>query len=211
MKLYFKLKYYLLRIYLIPRCYGSKKNNLTIGSLKLSGLSYIFFSKTSIHNKIQIGHNVTAKNLAIVFTGDNNTLIIADNVTWSGQILIHCSNRTVKIGQNSRALNVYLVARDKNITIGENCLFSRGIEIRATDVHKIYDKDSHELLNKSKEVYIGDNVWVAAKVTISKGSYIPNWSVIGANSFVNSAFKLENTIIAGIPAKIVKKNIYWKR
>ena len=210
-KVWLKTKYYLLFLYLSPKIYGKSQNSLKVGSLSLLRWSYIKFENNASNNKVIIGKNVIGRNLSIVFRGNNNTLVIEDNVKWSGHILFHCTNRTVHIGKNSTAKNVYILARENDVFIGENCMFSRGIEVRATDVHKIYDINTNEQLNKPSDVVIGNHVWVAAKVTISKGALIANGSVIGANSFVNKKFTQSNCVIAGSPAKIVRKNIRWKR
>lgn len=209
--IYYFVRYYLLLLYLTPKIYGKNKNSLQVGQLLLKGRSYIKFEKKSSHNKVIIGDNVTFKSLRVIFRGNYNTLVIEDNVNWGGDILIHDNNRTVRIGKNSTSKNVYLLSRDNDVSIGENCMFSRGIEIRATDVHKIYDLQSNKQLNKPSDVVIGNYVWVAAKVTISKGALIADGSVVGANSFVNKKFTQSNCVIAGSPAKIVKESIRWKR
>ncbi len=138
-------------------------------------------------------------------------MIIGDDVRWSGYILIVGNNRQVIIGDRSTANGVYLMARDADISIGHDCMLSREIEIRSTDVHKIYDLDTDERLNKAGDVYISNHVWIAARTIISKGVKIPGNSVVGAASFVNKGFDEENVVIAGTPAKIVKRNIRWER
>lgn len=47
--------------------------------------------------------------------------------------------------------------------------------------------------------------------TILKGAVIPKGCVIGANSNVVSGFTEKNCIIAGNPARIVKKHITWEK
>lgn len=41
------------------------------------------------------------------------------------------------------------------------------------------------------------------------GSVIPDNSVVGTNALVTKHFEEKNILIAGSPAKIVKKNIKW--
>ncbi len=90
-------------------------------------------------------------------------------------------------------------------------MFSREVEIRSTDVHKIYCLDSGELLNPASPISIADRVWLAARTIVSKGAMIPSGCVVGAGAFVNKQFTQKNAIIAGIPAKVVKSNIRWQR
>lgn len=55
-----------------------------------------------------------------------------------------------------------------------------------------------------KAPQIGDNVYLAPGVKIFGDITIPNNTAIGANSVVNKSFKEENTLIAGVPAKVIK-------
>lgn len=120
-------------------------------------------------------------------------------------------NREVIIGDNSTSGSTYILSRHANVYIGQDCMLSREIEIRSSDVHKIYDKDTNKRINHASDVIIADNVWIAARFIISKGSTIPKGSVIGAASFVNKMFNEEHCVIAGSPAKVVKRNIRWER
>ncbi|WP_147408739.1 hypothetical protein [Kushneria sinocarnis] len=80
------------------------------------------------------------------------------------------------------------MAREKDVTIGSDCMFSREIEIRSTDVNKIYEWDNDNRLNLPADVVIGDKVWIGARVFVSEGVFIPAECVIGACSFVNKSF-----------------------
>ncbi|MCA0152998.1 serine O-acetyltransferase [Winogradskyella vincentii] len=50
---------------------------------------------------------------------------------------------------------------------------------------------------------LGDNVYIAPGAKIFGNIKIPNNTAIGANAVVNKSFEKENTIIAGIPAKVL--------
>jgi len=51
---------------------------------------------------------------------------------------------------------------------------------------------------------IGDNVYVAPGAKVFGDISIASNSVIGANSVVNRSFEQENTLIAGVPARVIK-------
>jgi acetyltransferase-like isoleucine patch superfamily enzyme len=53
-------------------------------------------------------------------------------------------------------------------------------------------------------VFIGDNVWIGAKATITKGVKIGNNCVVGANSVVTCDVPA-NSVVVGAPARVVRK------
>jgi serine O-acetyltransferase len=50
---------------------------------------------------------------------------------------------------------------------------------------------------------LGDNVYIAPGAKIYGNIKIPSNTAIGANAVVNKSFEKENTIIAGVPAKVI--------
>lgn len=58
----------------------------------------------------------------------------------------------------------------------------------------------------SKPVKIGNNVWIGDNVCIMPGVTLGNNVIVGANAVVTKSFP-ENTVIAGVPAKVIKKLI----
>jgi serine O-acetyltransferase len=52
---------------------------------------------------------------------------------------------------------------------------------------------------------LGNNIYIAPGVKIFGPISIPDNTAFGANSVVNKSFVKENTLIAGIPAKVIKE------
>lgn len=44
---------------------------------------------------------------------------------------------------------------------------------------------------------------------ILKGTIIPSNTIVGAGALLTKSYEEENTIIAGAPAQIVKRNVFW--
>jgi len=97
-----------------------------------------------------------------------------------------------------------------SIIIGEDCMFSSNIAITSGDSHSIIDMEGKRI-NFSKDIFIGDHVWVGNRVMIMKDTNIPSHTIIGAGSLVNKKFEFQYTALAGIPAKVIKENVDWKR
>ncbi|MFT5760534.1 MAG: acetyltransferase-like isoleucine patch superfamily enzyme, partial [Alteromonadaceae bacterium] len=73
------------------------------------------------------------------------------------------------------------------------------------------DMATNKAINLPKNVHIGDRVWVSEDVSFLKGAQIASDCVVGSRAVVTKAFSQPNCVIAGFPAKVVKKNIRWDR
>ena len=66
-------------------------------------------------------------------------------------------------------------------------------------------------INFAKSIEIGKHVWIGKDSKIGKNVKIADNSIVGWGSIVTKEFNEPNVIIAGIPAKIVKRGINWDR
>lgn len=116
-------------------------------------------------------------------------IIIGDNTTFSGES--------------------HIVAR-KMIKFGDDCTVSWNTQIMDTDSHLLFSNGVR--INPDKEVLIGNHVWICSHTIISKGVTIPDECVVACGSIItrNSDMK-SNSIIAGLPVKIIKSDVKWER
>lgn len=77
--------------------------------------------------------------------------------------------------------------------IGENCVIGTGVSIVGSKKHPDVPK-------------IGNNVWVGTGARIIGPVVVGNNVVIGANAVVNKSIP-DNTLVGGVPARILKENI----
>ena len=96
----------------------------------------------------------------------------------------------------------------ERIKIGNKCAIGRNVMIMDFDAHKIIYRDGNS--NKITEpVIIEDNVWIGAGATILKGVTIGKGAVVGAGAVVTRDVP-QNTIVAGSPATIIKRDVIWE-
>lgn len=100
------------------------------------------------------------------------------------------------------------------IEFGNSCLLSWEVLIMDTDFHEIHSIKAGNQINIDKEIAIGDNCWIGCRSLILKGAILPNNTIVAANSLIGNSKNLQisvNSIIGGIPAKVLKENVLWKK
>ncbi|MBB3149756.1 acetyltransferase-like isoleucine patch superfamily enzyme [Phyllobacterium trifolii] len=165
-----------------------------------------------VGNRIEIEDDCVIKGSKLTVTSDNNTIILRRGVRFKGAIIQKISpNNLVEIGEDSTFGHANFIAGEgTSIRVGARCMFSWGIEIRSTDSHAIFDHQNLRI-NSAADITVGSDVWVGAKSTILKGSFIPNGCVVAIASVVTKRFEKENAILAGAPARIIREGVRWER
>lgn len=118
---------------------------------------------------------------------------------------IDIGNRVVING-----VTLYLQEDNSHVSIGDDSQLSWGIDIWCTDAHTITNLEG-EPINFAKSIEIGKHVWIGKDVKVGKNTKISDNSIVGWGSIVTKEFNETNVIIAGSPAKIVKREINWDR
>jgi len=173
----------------------------------------VFLGKgCQINNKQNIifGDNITIENNVYIDGYAKNKLFFGNNVKIGAYSLVSCTSHLSKYGEG--------------ISIGNNSAFGRFTEFGAAGGIQIgndviagsyisFHSENHNFEDRStlireqgvtsRGIKIGNNVWIGAKVTFLDGSIIGNNCVVAAGAVVNGFFH-DNTVIGGVPAKIIK-------
>lgn len=162
---------------------------------------------------ISIAPHARIENYSIKIFGNNNKIILGEHCQMKdGEFWIEDDNNEIIIGSETtiECKTQLACIEGCKIIIGKDCMFSSEIVVRTGDSHSIVNFDKIRI-NKSADVKIGDHCWIGHRVMLMKGCEIPPTTIIGAGAIVNKKFEHQNTIIAGIPARVVKRNVNWLR
>lgn len=119
----------------------------------------------------------------------------------------------IQVGENTMFNGVCVVAYE-SVVIGKNCQIASSTLIADTDFHPVDPAEREKQVSgqpysfgavKKKPIVLGDNVWVGWNSTILKGVTIGDNSIVAAGSVVLAGDYPANALIAGNPAKVVKR------
>lgn len=171
-------------------------------------LSFFFrlVYKVRYGSKVIFGKRVIV-NHRFKFSGKGRAYIGDDVNLWAfeekNRFATFSQNAVIRIGAGTR-LNGVLIQAGEKIVIGENCTIGSAI-IMDNDFHSInyINRNNKDFIHK-KPVIIGDRVWLGGQCVILKGVKLGNEAVVGFRSVVTKNVP-EKVVVAGNPAKIVKK------
>ena len=148
----------------------------------------------------------------IQIMGTGCVVEIGAHCDLTGVIRIHEGvTGRVTIGSHTTATGVAIeLHEDGEVKIGHDCMFSYDVRLDTSDVHPIFDRITGDRLNPPRPVEIGDHVWLGARVILLKGARIGDGAVVGAGSVVKGKVP-PGVIVSGAPAKIVRRDIEWRR
>ena len=115
---------------------------------------------------------------------------------------------SLSIGNNLRVTAETTIICHKEISLGDDLLMSWEIQIMDTDFHQIIQAGTH--INPNDSVQIGNHVWINSRALILKGTVVAEGCVVAAGALLNQKYLEPNSIIGGIPARILRKDITWK-
>ena len=122
---------------------------------------------------------------------------INPNSTILGGDKIKFDTSSLNVFQNS---GCYFQAFE-TISIGKNCWIAKNVGI-ITANHDLKNPDLHSI---GKKVIIGDKCWIGMNSVILPGVILGENTIVGAGSVVTKSFEKGHCVIAGNPAKIIKK------
>lgn len=149
--------------------------------------------------------------------GGSRAISIGEDTVIQGNCVLGCWIRygddaftpSMTIGNSCNIGEHTHISAINRISIGDGLLTGRYVYI-GDNSHGGFSVEEAEIppikrkLQSKGEIVIGNNVWIGDKVTILGGVHIGDNVIIGANSVVTKDVP-SNTIVAGIPAKIIKQ------
>lgn len=180
-------------IYPTPYCVFDidKQARIELNGSLVVGTSPFKHSKVETRIKMQKGAKmVIGSNYAFGYGSD---VEIFPNAYFESKGGLPTNSFTTIICQEKIVIG-YMVACGRNVTLRDN----NGGHLISINGYR-----------NSMPIIIGDHVWLTQSVTIMSGVKIGDGTIISAGTLVNSSFPAR-CVVGGSPAKITKRDVYWK-
>lgn len=199
-------------IYNLRNGFWKKGLKVTIGTNVL--ISGIRIKQNGKNNKLYIGNGVRIRKCTIHVYGDNNIIYIGNNCSLCGtNFYAEDGNNEIHIDDGSTTTGKVdmSVIEGTRIRIGKDCMISSKIYIATGDGHSVCDMQGKRT-NVSKDIIIGNHVWIGTRTIIGKGVRLGDNAIVAAGSVCTSSREETcNAIIGGNPASVLKNHVNWNR
>lgn len=135
-------------------------------------------------------------------------LIVGKGVQMARGTRIVISKGKMQIGQNFWCNGDCYFNCTTNIIIGNDNMYGWSISFNTSDGHYIYENGQQKPMEG--DITIGNHVWIASHCIIGKNTIVADGSLVSQHSLLSKAYNTSNSLIGGIPAKILKENYSWK-
>lgn len=176
-------------------------------SIKLLFYGKISFSKVGkvkirVKRLFSFGKNIFPEKSSLIMM-NNSTINVDKFVIGSGSNVFIGDGAILNLGTGyiDRRATIYCY---KNINIGDDVMIAEDVMIRDSNNHSI----QYDGYVKDAPVTIGNHVWIGARATILSGVTIGDDAVVAAGAVVTKDVPA-NTLVGGVPAKIIKEKISW--
>ena len=167
--------------------------------VKFFNISRIHFGK---YLKLGDGVLISAVGKEGVLMGNNVSIGAYSRVIVSTSF--NDLGKFIRIGNNVGIGEYAYLGGTGGLEIADNCIIGQYLSCHPENhnYENIDELIKDQGVNK-KGIKIGPNCWIGSKVTILDSVEIGQGSIIAAGSVVNKSFP-ENSIIGGVPAKLLK-------
>ena len=155
-------------------------------------------SKCSIQSGFYVRQHLFCQSRLTIKLAGNNKIGHNSDIQGSGEI---------SFGKGSFCGAFCIFGVNEKIVIGKKVMISQCVSIRDSD-HVFSDINSPMVDQGlvTSAVVIEDNVWIGHGVTILKGVHIGAGAIIAAGAVVNKDVE-KNTIVGGVPARVISRRV----
>lgn len=184
---------------------------IVYGRLQTTGLSGTLKIQAPVtHRMIKWGLNVDkfAASKGAALLDLQGTLVFNGPALLSADCTVNVGkNATLVMGKYTYCGNGVRIRCWKKIEIGDYTDISLESQIYDTDFHYTRDLKTGDIAPSALPVKIGRFCWTGSRVTLLKGTVVPDYTIIASMSLLTKDYRpsvVPGSLIGGVPARLLK-------
>jgi len=152
----------------------------------------------------------TTRHLGLSELSLEGTIVCHGRIQFGKDYFIHVSEEAILIlGNMAGMATLGKIICTNKITFSTYARVGSECQIIDTDFHQMIDTRTNKKLPISQPIVLGEYNYVGRWSSVMKGTKTPNYCTIASNTLCNKDYTSygNNTLIGGIPAKLLKENI----
>jgi len=187
---------------------------LLYGMVLFRKIAFVHFtSKIKCKRKIRFVKNLSIDRNCFIDALSTDGIIFGKNCSIGKNTTIECTGsfrllgKGLKVGNNVGLGTHGFFGCAGGVEIGDDTIFGNFVSVHSEN-HNFSSLETSIRLQgvNRKGIVIGKNCWIGAKVTILDGTHIGDGCIVAAGAVVTGSFP-SNSIIGGVPAKIIKQRV----
>lgn len=207
---------------------------LTVGPFRMS-YARTLVARLTMHRTVLVGRRFRIVGRRRITVADGARLRLGVNFygfltgrEWSiirvrgrldllGNVTVAAGNRwdvgpdaVVSVGARTYFSPDGLLVSNSGITIGSDCAIGWRVQLLDDDFHRHLAEGESEERGTAPDIVIGDHVWIGGHTQIYKGVRIADGCIVAGGSVVTSSVTEPRCLVAGIPARIIRRDVSWR-
>ncbi len=141
---------------------------------------------------------------SLFFRANGRLIIHGYNEIGRGSLVWLLEGGKIVIKGNTYTAGLNKIIAKESVEIGRNCSIAWGVTISDHDFHRTYIDGVTQ--SETKPVKICDGVWIGMNATVLKGVTIGERAIVAAGAVVTRDVP-PNSMVAGVPARVIKTDV----
>lgn len=163
-------------------------------------------------NVLYVEDGAKLRNCRLRFMGDNAVIHIRKSARFITVVASNFHESVIYLGPGASFTTAgrFVTSEREHIIMGSDAMFSSRIAVRTADPHLVYSTKTHQRINPSRSVWVGDHVWLGEDSLLLKGARIGSGAILGARALVTGTVP-SNASVGGTPARVIGQDLFWTR
>jgi len=185
--------------------------------IKIRSIRLGFIGKRTVIlslDNITFGRNLSIADDCYIDALSEEGIVLGNNVSIQKRVIVECTGSLKKIGKGLKIGSYVGIGSNSflgcagGIEIGDNTIIGNYVSFHSENHNFERDDIPIRLQGVNHQgIKIGKNCWIGAKATILDGCVLNDGCIVAAGAVLNAKEYKENSIIGGVPGKVIKTRI----